>query len=210
MTKRILYYVHDPMCSWCFGFSQTYKQLLKSLPADIVVVRLLGGLAPDSDTPMPYDMQIRLQKTWHTIEEQIPGVKFNFDFWDTQLPRRSTYPACRAVIAARNQGLENDVLMTEAIQRAYYQQARNPSDVTILVELAKEIRLDGERFKNDLVSARINKQLIAEMSLSRQLYAESYPSLVLVADDEYSEIPINYTSSESMLNAIKQSLNFKQ
>ena len=204
MTKKTLYYVHDPMCSWCFGFSQTYKQLLKLLPADIEVVRLLGGLAPDSELAMPYDMQIQLQKTWHTIEDQIPGVKFNFDFWETQSPRRSTYPACRAVIAARNQGLENDTLMTAAIQRAYYLQARNPSEHITLVEIATELGLSANMFEKDLLSAETQTTLVKEIALARQLFVESYPSLVLTHGQANDDIAIDYRDALAMLKQINR------
>lgn len=204
MTTKTLYYVHDPMCSWCFGFSQTYKQLLKLLPADIEVVRLLGGLAPDSELAMPYDMQIQLQKTWHTIEDQIPGVKFNFDFWETQLPRRSTYPACRAVIAARNQGLENDTLMTAAIQRAYYLQARNPSEHITLVEIATELGLSANMFEKDLLSAETQTTLVKEIALARQLFVESYPSLVLTHGQANDDIAIDYRDALAMLKQINR------
>jgi len=204
MTTKTLYYVHDPMCSWCFGFSQTYKQLLKLLPADIEVVRLLGGLAPDSELAMPYDMQIQLQKTWHTIEDQIPGVKFNFDFWETQLPRRSTYPACRAVIAARNQGLENDTLMTAAIQRAYYLQARNPSEHNTLVEIATELGLSANMFEKDLLSAETQTTLVKEIALARQLFVESYPSLVLTHGQANDDIAIEYRDALAMLKQINR------
>ncbi len=44
-----LIYVHDPMCSWCWGFTSVYKQLVDQLPADIEIRRLVGGLAPDSE-----------------------------------------------------------------------------------------------------------------------------------------------------------------
>mgnify|MGYP000853319151 FL=1 len=46
---RTLYYVHDPMCSWCWAFVPTWEQIQRELPNDIEVVYLLGGLAPDSD-----------------------------------------------------------------------------------------------------------------------------------------------------------------
>ena len=75
-----LYYVHDPMCSWCWGFSRALGELAEQLPTDIVLRRLLGGLAPDSDEPMPQDMQQMIQDSWHRIEQHIPDVKFNFDF----------------------------------------------------------------------------------------------------------------------------------
>ena len=57
MNKRLIY-VHDPMCSWCWGFAETWQTLTEQLPADMPVVRLLGGLAPDSDEPMTFE-QVR-------------------------------------------------------------------------------------------------------------------------------------------------------
>ena len=110
--QNTLYYVHDPMCSWCFGFEATRKKLFDALDDRIQIRRMLGGLAPDSETPMPEAMRLMLQQTWHRIEQTIPGTKFNFDFWQDCVPRRSTYPANSAVLAAREQGEEFDVLMT--------------------------------------------------------------------------------------------------
>ena len=204
--KAILYYVHDPMCSWCWGFSHVLNELQKNLPKDIEVRRLLGGLAPDSDIPMPHSMQQYIKNNWSRIEDRIPGVKFNFDFWSKCIPRRSTYPACRAVIAARQQGEENDVKMTKAIQNAYYQEARNPSDESILIELALELNLSIDDFKQDLISNEIEDKLMQEINLTRELYAESYPNLVLKTASESISIPIDYNNSQTMLDFISQSL----
>lgn len=55
-----LYYIHDPMCSWCWGFTPIWQKIRAQLPADLPVVYLLGGLAPDSDDPMPQSMQATL------------------------------------------------------------------------------------------------------------------------------------------------------
>jgi len=118
--EKTLIYVHDPMCSWCWGFEPVRKQLFQRLNPNIKVKRLLGGLAPDSHAPMPLEMQVFLQNTWRKIENHIPGTQFNFDFWTKCQPRRSTYPANRAVIAARLQGEQFDELMTTKIQQAYY------------------------------------------------------------------------------------------
>ena len=204
--KAILYYVHDPMCSWCWGFSRALNELLENLPKDIEVCRLLGGLAADSDVPMPDSMQQYIKSNWSRIEDRIPGVKFNFDFWSKCIPRRSTYPACRAVIAARQQGEENDVKMTKAIQNAYYQEARNPSDESILIELALELNLSIDDFKQDLISNEIEDKLMQEINLTRELYAESYPNLVLKTASESISIPIDYNNSQTMLDLINQSL----
>lgn len=206
--KATLYYIYDPMCSWCWGFSRALNELLDKIPQEIEVQSLLGGLAPDSDITMPESMQQSIKENWSRIEKSIPDVKFNFDFWRKNIPRRSTYPACRAVIAARRQGKEYEKKMTEAIQQAYYRQARNPSDISTLIELSKELGLSVEKFQSDLLSTEVDNILKQEINLSRALYVESLPTLVLMLTDsnEASTITINYNDSDTMLNEIKNKI----
>lgn len=198
-----LFYIHDPMCSWCWGFSQTWQRLQAALPVQVKVVRLLGGLAPDTDTPMPAEMRQRLADTWQRIARQIPGVEFNFAFWDSAQPRRTTWPACRAVIAARLQGTDYDIAMTQAIQRAYYLQARNPSDEATLIELAEELGLDSRAFTTRLRDPDTQQALLAEISQARAMQADSFPSLVLEHEGGYWHIPIDYNDYQPMLEMIQ-------
>ena len=197
-----LYYVHDPMCSWCWGFSRVWQETLTALPQNIQVVRLLGGLAPDTDTTMPQEMQRKLAETWRHITSRIPEVEFNFDFWTVCSPRRSTYPACRAVIAARQQGDEYDIGMTQAIQRAYYLQARNPSETSTLVALAGELDLDAAAFVAALSAPQTQEQLMQEIAQARRMGADSFPSLVLAHHGGHWQIPIDYSDSSPMLELI--------
>ncbi|MGD8515319.1 MAG: DsbA family protein [Granulosicoccaceae bacterium] len=198
-----LYYIHDPMCSWCWGFKPVLAELVTELPREIEFKRLLGGLAADSDESMPEDMQQMLQATWQRIEECIPGTRFNFAFWTECRPRRSTYPACRAVIAARQQGEQFDVQMTEAIQRAYYTQARNPSDASTLIELAAELGLDVKAFRDALVSDAVEHQFQAEIAEAAGLGVEGLPALVLVDGASRRQIPVDYTDAAPMLELIE-------
>lgn len=204
MTKRVIY-VHDPMCSWCWGFSETWQDLTERLPADLPVVRLLGGLAPDSDEPMSLSMQEMLRQAWQRIEQTIPGKKFNFDFWTKCVPRRSTYPACRAVIAAREQGEEFDQLMTAQIQQAYYQQARNPSDNKTLIELAAEIGLDIDRFEEQLSAEATQQKLLGEISTAHSMGINGFPSVVVEDHNGLRRINTDYTDASAMLAQIQGS-----
>ncbi|WP_126456612.1 DsbA family protein [Sulfuriflexus mobilis] len=202
--KPILYYVHDPMCSWCWGFTSTLEALIAALPEDIAFQRLLGGLAADTDEPMDEETRAMVQGSWRRIEAVIPGIKFNFEFWEKCQPRRATYPACRAVLAARRQGRDED--MNRAIQAAYYQQARNPSDDSTLLELATELSLDIEQFRADLHSDQTRKALEAEMTLAGELLVESYPSLVLKNGESEWRVPVEYNDYRPMLEVIEAAL----
>ena len=194
-----LYYVHDPMCSWCYAFRPVLTQLLESLPEHIKVIRLLGGLAGDCDEPMPEETRKMIMANWKRIEQTVPDTTFNYDFWTDCKPRRSTYPACRAVIAARKQGDKFDIVMTHAIQDAYYLQARNPSDISTLLELAYELDLSNDRFTNDLKSMETEEELTQEIKQSRRLGLNSFPSLLLEDKGSYKSIQIDYHQFENML-----------
>ena len=189
------------MCSWCWGFEPVRRQLFEAVAPDMQIKRLLGGLAPDSDQPMPESMQQMLQQTWGRIH-QLTGQPFNFDFWRDCKPRRSTYPSNRAVIAARQQGDEYDQVMTSRIQQAYYQEARNPSDNATLVELAADIGLDADEFEASLVSEETENQLEEEILQSRSIGVDGFPSLVVESGGNLRHVRVNYTDLDSMLQDI--------
>ncbi len=199
----VLVHVHDPMCSWCWGFRPAFERLLNLLPPSIHLRQLLGGLAPDTNEPMPEAMRRYLQDTWRRIQQRIPGTEFNFDFWTRCQPRRSTWPACRAVIAARSLDPAAEEPMIRAIQNAYYLEARNPADADTLIALAGEIGLSREHFAARLNAATTQQTLEAEIAEARQLGADSFPSLILqLPDGGCWRIPVEYTDPEAMHAAI--------
>jgi len=175
-----LIYVHDPMCSWCWGFRPALAALIESLPRGIQVQRLLGGLAPDNDEPMDSALQQRLQATWRRIQERIPGTRFNFAFWQ-------------------------ECTMILAIQTAYYTRALNPSDTDVLERLASEIGLDAQRFSERLGAAATEQALQREIAQTRKLGVRSFPTLLLRAKDQHTwPIPIDYRDADHMLDSIQR------
>ncbi|MDC3332615.1 DsbA family protein [bacterium] len=174
-----LYYIQDPMCSWCWGYRPVWDALQENLPASVRVEYVAGGLASDTNTPMPLGLQETIKGHWKNIHATL-GAPFNFDFWTDNIPRRSTYIACRAAIAAHRQGFQKE--MIGAIQQAYYLRALNPSDAEVLISLAGELReegLDLEQFSVDLLSIDVQKELERQIALAGELTDQGFPSLVL-------------------------------
>ncbi len=194
-----LYYVLDPMCSWCYGFAPTWKKVLENLNDNIKVVYVHGGLAPHSDIDMAQDMQEMLQGIWRQIEEQL-GTKFNHDFWTNCKPRRSTYLSCQASIAARVQGKEYE--MIQAIQELYYLKASNPSNRDTLELAASSIGLDVDKFSADLESDEIVSIFQEDLNRRRKLNVNSFPSLVFKYKNNYFPLQVQYNNPEAILKQI--------
>ena len=166
------------MCSWCWGFQTELEKLRASLPKDVSLQFVMGGLAADSNEPMPAEIQSYVQQAWREVHKHT-GAVFNWDFWEKCQPRRSTYPSCRAVLTAGLTSTEHERSMFEALQRAYYLEARNPSLEVTLIELASEIGLDVQRFTEDLRSPCVEELFREHRARRRSLGANSFPSLVL-------------------------------
>ncbi|MBH97105.1 MAG: hypothetical protein CMM56_01490 [Rhodospirillaceae bacterium] len=198
-----LCYAYDPMCSWCYAFDPVWKNLHKKFKKTLIIETLLGGLAPDSNFVMPADMQARISNTWSRIEHAVPGTKFNYDFWKLCIPRRSTYPACRAVIAASEQGKSYEFLMVDAIQRAYYREARNPSLMKTLMCIAEEIGLDVDRFTEVLMSEECNVILQKEINKTIALGIRGFPTLLLLHRDQVIRIEHDFSSAEITANRVE-------
>lgn len=199
MPKPILYYIYDPMCSWCWGYRPTWLILQQNLESIVQINTLVGGLAEDSNVPMPIETQGFLQQIWHKISEEL-GTQFNFDFWTQCLPKRSTYPSCRAIIIARQHQKEQEMCL--AIQEAYYLNAQNPSEVDTLIEIASSIGLDGDLFAKQMNSDKLNKKLMNEITKARAMPIQGFPSLVLAVDGELFSIEVDYKNWQTSYDRI--------
>lgn len=200
MKKSKLYYIFDPMCSWCYAFANVFNQLKNNLSENIEIIYVLGGLAKDSNETMPKEMQEKIESIWYEIENST-GTKFNHDFWTNCRPQRSTYNACRAVIIARNHNLE--AKMIEAIQNAYYLNAKNPSEIETLASLASEIGINKDKFTIEIKSDEIEKQLQEDLNLRRKLKIFSFPTLLLQYKKEAYPINLDFKDYQKMLDQIE-------
>lgn len=206
IQKPILYYIYDPMCSWCWGYQPTWLLLQDKLESVVQVNTMVGGLAEDSNVPMPENMQHFLQQTWHKIAAEL-GTEFNFDFWSQCQPKRSTYPACRAVIIARQ--YQKEQAMCLAIQEAYYLHAQNPSEVSTLIKIATSIGLDGDLFAQQINSDKLKQQLVNEITRVRSMPIQGFPSLVLAMDGELFPIRLDYKNWQTSYDIILKTLKLK-
>ena len=201
--KRTLYYFYDPMCSWCYAFKPVLKRLRENLPSDIAFVPVLGGLAPDTENTMPESMQQRIQQTWKQIEKKVPGTCFNYGFWNKCRPMRSTWPACRAVLAAEHLAPGTAEAMNNQIQKAYYQQAKNPSLHRTLVDCALDIGLPSAEFEKLLSSKIIEQALQQQLKITQDFSVNSFPGLKLKVEQSIWPIAIDYTDEQIMLEEIE-------
>jgi len=201
--KPTLYYVHDPMCSWCWGFRKCWAKVQLALEHKVNIVNVVGGLAPDSNIAMPIEMEDAIKQHWRTIQNTVPGTEFNFDFWDKNQARRSTYPACRSVLTVKEIDASKEQEMIAAIQKAYYLNAQNPSDLNTLTDIASEIGISKQLFSEKIQSKSIEYALLEDIQFSRSIGVNSFPSLVLKVNNSLHEIKIDYNDFQRIIEQVE-------
>ncbi len=205
--RQILYYLGDPMCSWCFAFRKTILHIEEKLTQEVDLHYVMGGLAKDCELPMPKETQHYVQENWRQIEAQT-DTRFNWDFWRNCQPRRSTYLACRAVLAAGIQNLNLKSKVFASIQRAYYEGASNPSDLDTLMAIAQKFptELDVQRFEKDLLSGPSDLLLKNDFNLRREMGGHSFPSLILKTKREFVVVHEGWGKTEEVITKLKKAL----
>lgn len=196
-----LLYVMDPMCSWCWAFSPTIQAIKEHFPI-LTIQYVMGGLAADSDATMPLEQQSAIHSIWHQIEAKT-GTQFNYDFWTHCTPRRSTWRACRAIIVAEQLQPGSASTMAQAIQQAYYLEAKNPSDRSTLITLAASIGIDSTEFSILLDVKDTHQQLKNHMMISQQLDVSGFPALRVAKDQQAIRISDGYCSSEEVIKRLQ-------
>lgn len=199
-SESCFYYVHDPMCSWCWAHLPVWQKLEACLLELVPVQYVLGGLAPDCDLPMSTEQQKAISGYWKHINNLL-GTQFNFKFWSENIPRRSTYPACRAVLAASQQNAMHE--MNVALQKAYYLRAMNPSDTATHLILAEELGLNISQFCDDLRSAKLAEKFNQQLALARSLPIQGFPSMVLQHQGRLYPIRLDYKDHFAALAQVK-------
>ncbi|AJQ96890.1 DsbA family protein [Gynuella sunshinyii] len=207
MPESKLIYIMDPMCSWCFAFADPLKQLQKQTGLDTEWI--MGGLAEDSDESMNTEMQSTIAGYWRKISE-LTGVTFNHDFWTHNTPRRSTYPSCRAVIAAEKMSKGMSQTMAEAVQQAYFQAAENPSDIDTLIKCAERIGLNPDLFLKTITAGEVETTLQQHLHLVQQWGIQGFPALLMTRQQKAVPLAMGYCSTEELLTHYQKALTLLQ
>ncbi|MCP8690289.1 DsbA family protein [Marinobacterium sedimentorum] len=197
-----LIYIMDPMCSWCWAFAPEL-QAIRCRFAKLPVSFIMGGLAPDSTDPMDKGLAQQIQATWQQIEART-GTVFNHDFWTLNSPRRATYDACRAVIAATRIRPDAQEAMIDAIQRGYYLQAKNPSDPKVLTALAQQIGLEAELFDQYMGDEMTQGMLQQHLAIKGSLGVQGFPTLLLQKGEKLHWLSTGYRQADGIIAQLEK------
>lgn len=199
-TKII--YVGDPMCSWCYGFSDQMGLLLDKYPnADFELV--MGGLRKDGDEHIS-TLKEFLKEHWMEIS-RMTGVKFNYNILDEDI-YYNTEPACRAVTTFRTYNKKDLLNYFRDIQEAFYYHNINPFLTENYAKLASKYGVDKQAFENRMTSDLGFKLVQDDFDRSASMKTNAFPTVFLEYKGMIYLVTRGYDNAENMSTKIEDLL----
>jgi putative protein-disulfide isomerase len=151
-------YYTDPACPWSWAAEPAVRRVLVEFADDIAVTYVMGGLAREFRTPV--------ETMRHVLDAAAAsGMPTDPRLW-LDAPPVSSYPACQAVKAAADQGLDEPYL--RVVREGLMVDRVKLDSADALIGAARRVPgLDIERFRIDLHSAATVEAFGADMEAAR-------------------------------------------
>ena len=202
--KASLIYFGDPMCSWCYGFSDELNEALNSLGDQVDFELVMGGLRPFNTETMT-DLKGFLTEHWNDVNSRT-GQKFSYDILEESTMMYDTEPSCRAVVTVREMHPELAYEYFKSTQHAFYFQNKNPNLSSTFVDLAAKHGIDKEAFRQKFESDAMKVAVRGDFNMSAEIGATSFPTLILKKDETYYLISRGYAKAEVVVKSVSKVL----
>lgn len=205
MNTQILY-LFDPLCGWCYGFSDTFLAFYHQHQSDFEFVAVPGGMFTGDRVAPYHSMKDFISGSYKRIEE-MTGVSFGEKYIselvlsDTML---DSEPPSRAIITFRSFQFDQGVAFAHALQKAHFLEGKNYNDKDLYQELAGQFGLDGTAFMMRYHDERIGQNLQQEFAWVRESGVQGYPTVVLRAGSKYYTLTHGFAPLDQLNHSLEK------
>lgn len=202
MSERTLWYVADPMCSWCWGFSPVIEAIRREYGARLGIEVLLGGLRPGTKHPMPPAQREQILHHWRAVQ-QLTEQPFGFEGAMPEGFVYDTEPASRAVVAVSL--IDRDAIFSffKMVQFAFYVEQQDVTNSSVLSQLAARAGIDAQQFGQTFESDIAKRLTLEHFRKARQWGVHGFPTLIGQSGADYRLLNTGYCS----LNELRPKLD---
>jgi putative protein-disulfide isomerase len=194
---RIVWYVADPMCSWCWGFTPVIDAIEATYRDRLTVTMAMGGLRPGTTAPMPAAQREEILHHWQEVHRRT-GQAFTFDGAMPDGFVYDTEPACRAVVAMAAVNPAATRAYFERVQAAFYMEGRDVTRPRVLAALAAECGVAIDRFEPVFNSAEAKTRTREEFVQVYRWGVRGFPTVLLQHAGDLSLLTHGYRPFEEL------------
>lgn len=206
MTPQILY-LFDPLCGWCYGFSDTIFRFSEKFNADYEFVAIPGGMITGERIAPFATMQTYISGAYQRVEN-MTGVKFGESYLTSLLPSKQilmdSEPPSRAIVTFRTFDSNQSIAFAKALQKAHYQEGKDYNDSSWYAPLAAEFGIDPDEFQSRFEEEKMIQHVQEEFAWVKESGVQGYPTVVLRNGSKYYMLTNGCTTIENLESSLKK------
>lgn len=179
--RPTLYYVFDPLCGWCYGFSPVLQQVLAQYGASLNVQVVGGGLALGPNRRTMAELRQYVAGSIPRLE-QLTGVRFGQPWLQllntNDTLRMDSEPPCRALGVVKQLAPDKAVPFAQRLLKAYFVEGNTFQSVDHFQPLCVDVGVDFPSFSAQYTAPGASALAEADFRLAAVLGATGFPTLV--------------------------------
>jgi putative protein-disulfide isomerase len=204
-SEDILYYVYDPLCGWCYGFSPVMNQVQETIQDRCPVEVISGGMVVDERVGPLSQIAPYIRDGVKRVEE-LTGVKFGNsyleDLWGEGTRIMNSWPACLALTVFKSINTQHGLQYASDLQKAIYFEGIHPEDMNYFAGLAANYGVDKNEFLKRCNEDTFKLRTRQEFQFANDLKATGYPYVVLRKGGAYFLVAHGYTDLDTILGRL--------
>ncbi|MEI7191382.1 DsbA family protein [Pectobacterium brasiliense] len=203
----VIHYVGDPMCSWCWGISQSVSRIEAFCNDHQYQFTLTnGGLRAGGGDEWNASFKNFLRREWEHISLQT-GQPFSYALLDAEYFNYDTEPACRAVVSAGLIEKDTKIAFFRETQRKFYTQSEDPKKIEFYESICLTTGINFDDFKKVFTSKFAIAETINEFYRARHFGVNAFPTILIEKDSVIKKIASGYVGEKEITTILIENLS---
>ena len=190
-------YIADPMCSWCYGFSNEVTQLKEQYAADFSFQMVMGGLRPGGGDPWEDKFKNMLKHHWEKVAE-ASGLPFGYELFNRESFNYDTEPSCRAVCVVKDLAPEHAFGFFKTVQSRFYAESQDPSELEFYQPICENFGIPFDQFSMLFLSEQYKEKTRADFAQCMEWGIRGFPSVIIQMDEQLTLLTKGYMKFADM------------
>ncbi len=199
-AKPTLFYIYDPLCGWCYGFSPVIQKFYEAHKEDFNFQVLSGGMVTGSRVGPVSQVAGYIKDAYKQVEETT-GVKFGEGFLEELMETNEIFtsvPGAMAMALFRSQKPADQIAFAARIQKAIYDQGLPPAEWSTYGTCAADFGLNADEFAEKMQHPKLQELVAEEFNVVQQWGIQGFPTVVLQTGNTAYPLTRGYCKHEQL------------
>ena len=194
-----IYYFMDPMCGWCYGFSNQVQKMRQTFP-EIPIELVCGGMVPPKSEGPLGDRGKYILRAIPRVEKQT-GIEFGEAYkkgLETGKIWNGSLKPSVAINIMKSHSLDLAFQLFQMLQKAYFFMGKNLNENSTYEEILSELQVNVSEFLYLMGETNWTKQALDEFAFTGQVGITGFPTLVGEVEEKLVLITNGYIHADKL------------